>query len=83
MSSTLTSPTGNVLQQQATKNTTAHESSEAKTVRINMRRARYLAETREYLENTNVRAFLKAVSAAEGGGYDFKFGAQKGLKQDP
>ncbi|MYM41040.1 paar repeat-containing protein [Pseudoduganella sp. CY13W] len=35
------------------------------------------------LKNTNVWAFLKAIAEAEGGGYDFMFGAIKGKKNDP
>ncbi|QJE03592.1 glycoside hydrolase family 104 protein [Massilia forsythiae] len=35
------------------------------------------------MKNTNVQAFLKAIADAEGGGYDFKYGAIKGKRNDP
>jgi muramidase (phage lysozyme) len=41
-----------------------------------------LEENKALLENKNVKAFLAAISAAEGGGYDFKYGAVKGKKDD-
>ncbi len=36
----------------------------------------------EHLAHPNVGAFLKAIAAAEGGGYDFKYGALKGRSND-
>ena len=36
----------------------------------------------EDLLHPNVAAFLKAIAAAEGGGYDFKYGALKGRTND-
>jgi muramidase (phage lysozyme) len=36
-----------------------------------------------YLADPNVAAYLKAIAASEGGGYDFKYGAVKGKKNDP
>ncbi len=36
----------------------------------------------EDLSHPNVAAFLKAIAAAEGGGYDFKYGALKGRAND-
>ncbi|WP_229423023.1 paar repeat-containing protein [Telluria aromaticivorans] len=36
----------------------------------------------EDLCHPNVAAFLKAIAAAEGGGYDFKYGALKGRSND-
>lgn len=42
-----------------------------------------LLETNEkHLTHPNVAAFLKAIAAAEGGGYDFKYGALKGRSND-
>jgi muramidase (phage lysozyme) len=35
------------------------------------------------LADPNVSAFLKAIAEAEGGGYDFKYGAVKGKRNDP
>ena len=42
-----------------------------------------MAENNDYLNNANIRAFLKAIADAEGGGYDFKYGAVKGKRNDP
>lgn len=83
MSSTLTSPSGRILRHRATRRTTAREDAEAKTIRINREKEHRLAENRAYLENKNMQAFLKAIAEAEGGGYDFKYGAVKGKKDDP
>jgi muramidase (phage lysozyme) len=41
-----------------------------------------LAANAEHLAHPNVAAFLKAIAAAEGGGYDFKYGALKGRSND-
>jgi muramidase (phage lysozyme) len=41
-----------------------------------------LAENRDYLKNANVKAFIKAIAAAEGGDYNLKFGGVKGKKDD-
>jgi muramidase (phage lysozyme) len=38
---------------------------------------------REDLSHPNINAFLKATAEAEGGDYDFKYGAVKGKKNDP
>lgn len=35
-----------------------------------------------HLSHPNVAAFLKAIAAAEGGGYDFKYGALRGRRND-
>ncbi|MYM41186.1 paar repeat-containing protein [Pseudoduganella sp. CY13W] len=51
-------------------------------MRINITREQRVAKNKEYLKNANVQAFLKAIGEAEGGGYDFKFGAVKGRKND-
>ncbi|EEF26807.1 Lysozyme, putative [Ricinus communis] len=42
-----------------------------------------LAKTEYALRRTNGQAFLKAIAEAEGGGYDFKYGAVKGKRNDP
>lgn len=45
---------------------------------------RTLLETNAaHLAHPNVAAFLKAIAEAEGGGYDFKYGALKGRRNDP
>jgi muramidase (phage lysozyme) len=44
--------------------------------------ARLLAANASHLEHPNVAAFLKAIAAAEGGGYDFKYGALKDRPND-
>jgi muramidase (phage lysozyme) len=63
--------------------TTPKESAEAKEVRIRKTQAERLAENQESLKNKNVKAFIQAIADAEGGGYDFKYGAIKGKKDDP
>ncbi|WP_254442110.1 paar repeat-containing protein [Duganella vulcania] len=83
MTSTLTSPSGRTLHHRATRTTTPHEDAEAKAVRIKLSKEQRLAENREYLKDANVQAFLKAIADAEGGGYDFKYGAVKGKRNDP
>ena len=82
MTDTVTSPTGKVLHKGATKNTTLKESAEAKAVRIKLLKNKRLEENKEYLANPNVSAFLKAIAFAEGGGYNFKYGAIKDKKND-
>ena len=83
MATTITSPSGRVLHHRATRTTTPREDAEAKAVRIKLSKEQRLAENREYLKNVNVRAFLQAIADAEGGGYDFKYGAAKGKRTDP
>ncbi|VXC17605.1 paar repeat-containing protein [Massilia sp. 9I] len=51
--------------------------------RPSSRSAALLAENARHLAHPNVAAFLKAIAAAEGGGYDFKYGALKGRNHDP
>lgn len=83
MTTTITSPSGRPLHHRATRNTTPREDAEAKLVRIERNKEQRLAEMREHLKNPNIQAFLNAVADAEGGGYDFKYGAVKGKKKDP
>lgn len=83
MATTITSPSGRVLHHRATRTTTPREDAEPKAVRIKLSKEQRLAENREYLKNVNVRAFLQAIADAEGGGYDFKYGAAKGKRTDP
>jgi muramidase (phage lysozyme) len=83
MTATVTSPSGRVLHHRATRATTPREDAEAKTVRIKLSNKQRLAENQDYLTNANVQAFLKAIADAEGGGYDFKYGAVKGKRNDP
>jgi muramidase (phage lysozyme) len=78
----MTSPLGKTLHYRATKTTTSTESSEAKAVRIALKKKTRLEENLEYLADANVVAFLKAIGEAEGGGYDFKYGAVKGKRND-
>lgn len=79
----IVSPSGKTLHYQASMTTTPKESAEAKEIRILLNKKTRLEENEEYLANANVAAFLKAVSEAEGGGYDFKYGAVKGKRNDP
>lgn len=77
------SPSGRALSHRATRHTTHQNDVEEKLLKIKRNKADRLAENRRHLENSNVRAFLKAIADAEGGGYDFKYGAVKGRKKDP
>jgi muramidase (phage lysozyme) len=80
---TVTSPKGKVLSHRGSHKTTPRESAEAKAVRIKTAQADRLEKNKKSLENKNVKAFLQAIAEAEGGGYDFKYGAVKGKKNDP
>ena len=83
MTTTITSPSGRILHHRGTKTTTPREDAEAKAVQIKLSKEDRLAEKREYLTDRNIQAFLKAIADAEGGGYDFKYGACKGKRNDP
>jgi muramidase (phage lysozyme) len=83
MTDTVTSPSGKALLRRATWKTTPQESAEAKIVRISQQKMSRLEENRALLADRNVGAFLKAIAEAEGGGYDFKYGAVKGKRNDP
>jgi hypothetical protein len=80
---TVTSPSGRTLIRRATKTTTPKESSDAKIVRITQEKATRLIENEALLADPNIHAFLKAIAEAEGGGYDFKYGAVKEKRNDP
>lgn len=47
------------------------------------REARRLRENHALLAHPNMQAFLKAIAEAEGGGYDFRYGAVRGRRNDP
>jgi muramidase (phage lysozyme) len=83
MTDTVTSPSGRTLVRRTSRTTTPKESSEAKIIRIAIEKKERLADNEALLADPNVAAFLKAVAEAEGGGYDFKYGAFKGKKNDP
>lgn len=83
MPATITSPSGKILHHRATRKTTPSTDTMAKVVRIKPTKAERLAENKEYLKDPNIHAFLKAIAEAEGGGYDFKYGAVKGKRNDP
>jgi muramidase (phage lysozyme) len=80
---TVISPSGRTLVKHTNATTTPRESSDAKIIRIAQQRAARLAENEALLADPNVSAFLKAIAEAEGGGYDFKYGAVKGKRNDP
>lgn len=82
-SPTVISPSGKTLVRRTSRTTTPKESREAKIVRIAQEKATRLTENEALLADANVGAFLKAIAEAEGGGYDFKYGAVKGKKNDP
>jgi muramidase (phage lysozyme) len=44
---------------------------------------RRLGENRSLLAHPNMQAFLRAIGQAEGGGYDFRYGAMRGRDDDP
>jgi muramidase (phage lysozyme) len=79
----ITSPSGKTLHYLGNRTTTALEDSKAKVIRIAPDPKARIEENEEWLRNANVSAFLKAVSEAEGGGYDFKYGAVRGKRNDP
>jgi muramidase (phage lysozyme) len=80
---TITSPTGRTLRHQARATTTPKESAEAKAIHVALEKNTRLEENKVYLADPNVAAYLKAIAASEGGGYDFKYGAVTGKKNDP
>jgi muramidase (phage lysozyme) len=80
---TITSPSGRTLERRSARTTTPTESAEAKIIRIKLTKSTRLAENEALLADRNVAAFLKAIAEAEGGGYDFKYGAFKGKRNDP
>lgn len=80
---TVTSPSGTILVRRTTRTTTPKESREAKIVCITQKHSTRLAENEALLSNVNVAAFIRAIAEAEGGGYDFKYGAVKGKRNDP
>lgn len=67
----------------ASRTTTPSADAKAKVVRIKPTKEERLAEKKETLKNANVQAFIKAIAKAEGGDYDFKYGAIKGKRNDP
>lgn len=79
---TLTSPSGRTLQHVASRRTTPAEDRAAKELRVLASTQKRLAENREYLKNANVRAYLAAIAAAEGGDYDLMYGGVRGKKND-
>lgn len=56
--------------------------SRASTPRAPLRGEALIEANARHLAHPNVGAFLKAIAAAEGGGYDFKYGALKGRRDD-
>lgn len=82
MTSQVTSPSGRVLQLRGQRRTTPQADTQAKEVRAKMDQESRLAKCREDLKNINVQAFLKAIADAEGGEYNFLFGAIKGRRND-
>jgi muramidase (phage lysozyme) len=80
---TITSASGKTLLLRTARTTTPSESAEAKIIRVQLKKSTRLAENEAFLADRNVAAFLKAIAEAEGGGYDFKYGAVKGKRNDP
>ncbi|WP_152681607.1 glycoside hydrolase family 24 protein [Chromobacterium subtsugae] len=82
MSELVSEQTKTPLVKVAEKKTTPSTDKSTKKIKVDKKAVRK-EQNEEYLKNPNVSAFLKAIAAAEGGGYDFKFGAVKGKKNDP
>jgi muramidase (phage lysozyme) len=80
---TVISPSGKTLSRRGARSTTPKEDAEAKIFRVSQEKINRLAENQALLADANVSAFLKAIAEAEGGGYDFKYGANKGKRNDP
>lgn len=79
---TVTSPSGRTLQNRGTKTTTPKASAAAKEIKVALDKKTRLEENEAYLATPNVKAYLVAISKAEGGAYDFKYGAVAGKKND-
>lgn len=79
---TLISPAGKTLDHVGFRRTTPSEDRAVKELRVQASKQKRLAENREYLKNSNVRAYLAAIAAAEGGDYDLMYGGVLGKKND-
>jgi muramidase (phage lysozyme) len=82
MTQTIISPHGKTLNHVGKHKTTHVKNHTAKPVKVKMNPATRLAENKEHLKNSNVKAFISAIAAAEGGDYDLKYGGVKGKKND-
>jgi muramidase (phage lysozyme) len=82
MTSEVTSPSGRILRNRGQRRTTPQTDTQVKEVRAKMNQESRLSKCREELKNVNVQAFLRAISDAEGGEYNFLFGAVKGRRND-
>lgn len=78
----ITSPSGKTLKRVSKHKTTSKKDTKAKPVKVKPDSAARLAENKEHLKNINVKAFIGAIAAAEGGDYDLKYGGVKGKKND-
>lgn len=83
MTEAIQSPTGRTLKQVAAVKTTRKSDKSPKLVKVKSDPAARLEENRKYLADPNVKAFIGAISQAEGGDYDLKYGGVKGKKKDP
>lgn len=82
MTHTITSPTGKKLKIQKTHKTTPTMNSNPKLIAVREAHESRLAANKEYLKNSNVKAFLDAIAEAEGGDYDLEYGGIKNKKND-
>ena len=82
MAATVKAPSGKTLHRRGHIKTTPATDTTAKIVSIKSTAEERLSENRAHLQDKNVRAFLDAIGEAEGGGYDFKYGAVKGKRHD-
>jgi hypothetical protein len=78
---TLISPAGKTLDHVGFRRTTPSEDRAVKELRVQASKQKRLAENREYLKNSNVRAYLAAIAAAEGGDYDLMYGGVLGKEK--
>lgn len=82
MPDTAITPSGKRLAHVTHKTTTSTNNQLAKKIRIESKQKKRRDENDKYLNNANVKAFLGMIIWAEGGGYDFKFGAIDGKNND-
>lgn len=82
MTTTITAPSGKKLKHIKTHTTTPEHDAKPKQIKARVDPAIRLAENKEFLKNSNVKAFIAAIAMAEGGDYNLKFGGVKGKKHD-
>jgi len=56
--------------------------TDLKPLNVKFRQENRLSDNQKYLKNKNVKAFISAIAAAEGGDYNLKYGGVIGKKND-